>query len=114
MFYDRFKEMCTKKGVSCNRAATEIGLSNSTATKWKKTGATPDARTIAKLAEYFDVTVDFLLTGDEKKPADPGINGLDAELIKRLSDLSPEEMAKVDAFVQGLLANRAAPSSPDR
>lgn len=49
MFYDRFKEMCTKKGVSCNKAATEIGLSNSTATKWKKTGATPDVKTISKI-----------------------------------------------------------------
>ena len=79
MFYDRFKEMCTKKGVSCNQAATEIGLSNSTATKWKKTGATPDAKTISKIAEYFGVTVDFLLTGEQKTPADPEISGREFE-----------------------------------
>lgn len=39
---------------------------------------------------------------------------LDAELIKRLVDLSPQEKEKVDAFVQGLLANREGPASQDK
>lgn len=55
MFYDKFKELCEKKGISCTKAALEIGLSNSTATKWKNTGATPDYETMRKVAEYFDV-----------------------------------------------------------
>lgn len=33
-------------------------------------------------------------------------NLLDVELLRRLMMLSPEELAKVDAFVQGLLASR--------
>lgn len=33
-------------------------------------------------------------------------DGLDAELVQRLMELTPEELAKVDAFVQGLLAAR--------
>lgn len=31
---------------------------------------------------------------------------LDADLIQRLTSLTPEEQQKVDAFVQGLLASR--------
>lgn len=61
MFFDIFCGLCEKKGVSNNRAATEIGLSSSTVTKWKNTGATPDGSTLAKVARYFGVTIDFLL-----------------------------------------------------
>ena len=43
MFYDVFKRLCDEKGVSCNRAATEMGLSNATATKWKKNEEKPAA-----------------------------------------------------------------------
>ena len=44
---------------------------------------------------------------DEKNPPVPEDERiLDEELISRLVSLTPEEMQKVDAFVQGLLANR--------
>lgn len=68
MFYDRFKQLCDGKGVSCNKAALEIGLSNATPTKWKKTGATPVGETLDKIAAYFGVTVDSLLYGEKEKP----------------------------------------------
>ena len=44
MFYDKFKQLCEYRGSSCNKAASEIGLSNATPTKRKKTGAMPDGR----------------------------------------------------------------------
>ena len=62
-----------------------MGFSNSITTKWKKTGATPDGVTLAKIAEYFGITVDELL-GKEKQPAD--------------GELSDEEKAMLDLFRQ--------------
>ena len=50
MFYDVYAALCKNKGISLSRAADEIGLSNSTVTKWKKTGATPSGETLAKVA----------------------------------------------------------------
>lgn len=41
-----------------------MGLSNSTPTKWKKTGATPDGKTLAKISAYFGVSIGELLTND--------------------------------------------------
>ena len=61
MFYDKFKALCVERGISVNKAATEIGLSNSTPTKWKKTGATPDSTTITKVASYFEVPIYSLM-----------------------------------------------------
>lgn len=67
MFYDKFKALCDSAGISCNKAALAMGLSNATPTKWKKTGATPDGSTVAKLTAYFNVPTDFLL---ERPPFD--------------------------------------------
>lgn len=72
MFYDRFKQLCDQKGVSCNKAALEIGLSNATQTKWKKTGATPRGDTLDKIAAYFGVTTDYLLGKEPEKAPTAG------------------------------------------
>lgn len=61
MFFDIFTELCKNKGVSCKKAAEEMGLSNSITTKWKKTSAIPDGATLVKMAKYFKVSVDYLL-----------------------------------------------------
>ena len=41
MFYDCYTALCQARGISRSRAAQEMGLSNSTVTKWKNTGAVP-------------------------------------------------------------------------
>lgn len=71
MFFDTFQALCEEKGVSCTRAAKEMGLSNSITTKWRKTGATPGGETLEKVAAYFGVSTDYLL-GKEKLPAPEG------------------------------------------
>ena len=67
VFYDVFNSLCASKGISCKRASMEIGLSNSTAAKWKRTGATPNGDTLSKIADYFGVTTDYLLNGEQKE-----------------------------------------------
>lgn len=69
MFYDLYLELCLKKNVSPTRAALEIGVSKSTPTTWKKRGLTPQGETLSKIANYFDVTTDYLLTGEDTENA---------------------------------------------
>lgn len=61
MFLHIFGALCEKKGESKSAAAKACGLSNSTVTKWKKTQAVPESSTLMKIAEHFNVTVDYLL-----------------------------------------------------
>ena len=75
MFYDLFKMLADAHGVSVHHATQEIGLSKSTATKWKKTGAMPDGANLQKIASYFGVTLDYLLTGEQKETPLAGAGG---------------------------------------
>ena len=69
MFWKTFDSLCRQKGSSPSAVAQEIGFSNATATKWKK-GSTPQGATLQKIADYFGVTTDYLMTGQESKPDD--------------------------------------------
>ena len=66
MFYVNFINLCAKKNVTSAQVAREIGVSGAAISKWKN-GGMPTDITMAKLADYFDVSVDYLL-GNEKKP----------------------------------------------
>lgn len=61
MFYDRYCELCQQKGVSPSRAAIEMGINKGTVSVWKNKGTHPQAAQLQKIADYFDVTVDYLL-----------------------------------------------------
>lgn len=71
MFYDTFDKLCRERGVSKSKAASEMGLSNATPTKWKKTGATPDSSTLSKVSVYFGVTVNYLLGLEDERGLTP-------------------------------------------
>lgn len=127
MFYDKFKSLCDQKGVSCNKAALEMGLSNATPSKWKKTGATPDGATLAKVSAYFGIPIEQLLpdslTGDikfvvsidelqqylqmQKQPTDNGellnMNSTVGNISPRLKE-RVERMEKIDDY--GIAASR--------
>ena len=44
-----------------------MGLSRSIAAKWKNTKTNPSAEVLPKIAKYFDITTDYLLTGKQKE-----------------------------------------------
>ena len=85
MFYDLFCQLCEQKGVSVTRATVEMGLSRTIGSKWKRTGATPNGETLNRIAEYFGVTTDYLLTGEGTKTA--AIDVVDDDLREYLDEL---------------------------
>ena len=114
MFYDRFKQLCERKGVSCNKAALEIGLSNATPTKWKKTGATPAGDTLDKIAAYFGVSVDYLIGKETKKaPTDIGerkdvLDDVDIAFYGEYKELTEEDRATIRDMVSVMRKRRAS------
>lgn len=97
MFYDVFTSLCEKKDVTPNRALTDCGISRTSPAKWRE-GATPRGVTLQKLADYFGVTTDYLLTGKETKkaPASEGEREVTDRQIKAAffhgADMTEEEM----------------------
>ena len=108
MFFDIFYELCKQKGISCKKAAEEIGLSNSITTKWKKTGATPGVETLDKVAAYFNVSMDYLLGKESEQKKMPVLTKKDELDIARIL-----EQTMADLESSGELMFDGDPMSPE-
>ena len=81
-FYDIFVDVCKQKGVKPSRAAEDCGINRSNVSNWKNNGYTPRGEALQRIADYFGVTTDYLLTGEEKAPADDGERKISEEDVK--------------------------------
>ena len=104
MFWDNFVVLCNENDTKPNPVAKQLGLSSGSVTSWKN-GKVPHHSTLIKIADYFGVTVDYLLTGQkEKAPQDipEGLSELDAEIIKVCSTLPEEKKQQALSYLEFL------------
>ena len=71
MFYDRFIALCELKGIKPSRVAIELGFNKGTVSAWKKEHANgndviPTAKILNAIADYFNVSTDYLLGNNNK------------------------------------------------
>ena len=63
-FYETIKEICNrKKNITLTEMVKALELSTSMPTNWKR-GIIPNGETLIKLANYLDVSIDYLLGRD--------------------------------------------------
>ncbi len=70
MFYNQFVKMCNKMNVKPTNVVNELGFSSGNLSKWKN-GITPGGKTLNKIAEYFNVSVDYFLGNEDKQAEQP-------------------------------------------
>lgn len=67
--YDLIEELCMKNDITITTLCKECKIPRSTITDFKKGRIkTLSASTLCKIADYFDVTVDYLCGIDSEKP----------------------------------------------
>lgn len=81
MFWEEFIKLCTENNTSPNAVAKKIGISSASVTYWKN-GSMPRDTALKKIADYFGVSVEYLLGKDNN--------------IKK--DLSPKEQLLLSAY----------------
>lgn len=109
MFFDIYQNLCREKGLSVNAVAKNLFISSGAVSEWKK-GRIPRNSTLKKIAEFFDVSTDYLLgtqKGEDQETKKPLPEN--EERLKQLYDmtagLSDADIDIVTAFVAGLKAN---------
>ena len=64
--YEVFEQLLQKYGVTSYKVSKETGVTQTSLSNWKSGRNTPSAKTLQKIADYFGVTVDYLMTGKEE------------------------------------------------
>lgn len=108
MFWTKFVELCAKNNTKPNPVATELGISSGTVTKWKKGLSTPSDVSVKKIADYFNVPVEYLVSkkGDKKiRPTEIGESNLSEaleEAVILLKEMSESERQIAVRVLRGL------------
>ena len=63
--YEIFSKLLQKYGVSAYKVSKETGISQSTLSDWKKGKITPKTDNMKKIADFFGVSIEYLMTGCE-------------------------------------------------
>lgn len=65
------KEIRTKKGLTQQRVALDLNISREALSYYENGKRCPDVQMLINLAEYFDVSIHYLITGNEFHPKHP-------------------------------------------
>lgn len=63
--YENFEQLLQKNGITSYKVSKETGVTQTALSNWKSGRSTPTTKTLQKLADYFGVTIDYLLAGNE-------------------------------------------------
>lgn len=97
--------------LSINKLEQECGLTRGSMAKWDDHAPSPDK--VKKVADYFNVSVEYLLYGDPsagiKKypiPKDEAVSPAAQEILDFLDSASGEELADVIKYIRYLKSQR--------
>ena len=95
---ERIKNLCYRKEISIRQLERETGLADRTIGRWDTN--MPSIDRVKKVAEYFGVTVDYLLGGENSH----NLNSMDDELAEYL------EMVRTKPEIRMLLKTQRGAS----
>lgn len=80
MFWEIFLKLCSDTQKKPTGVVLELGISRGSVTHWKA-GKVPQHSTLLKIAEYFGVSVDYLLGKEDKPVASEELSELDQQNV---------------------------------
>lgn len=107
----RVYRLMDQHDIKPTQLAKQLGLSTSTFTDWSKGKGSPSLKAVMQFAEYFDVSLDYLVYGKEHQTQNivEISNPEDDALLESFHKLSPELRLKAAGYIEGMVA--AMPSS---
>lgn len=104
----RLRELREEKGLSQAEVAQAIGGTQSNLAKWEKGTVQPSADFVRKLAEFFNVSTDYLLgrTDDLGAVVVPGgaaqLSADEQEILSLYAELSPSRKEDLRIYLRAL------------
>lgn len=101
IFSKRIKELREKKRLSMEQLAKELGITKSRVNMWENNGTIPRGDVLIQLAQYFNVTTDYLLGNDDLTEVSLTNAKLNS-LQRNLGKLNEEELSKAEGMLKAV------------
>lgn len=69
MVFDRILDLMNARGIKKTAFASAIGVSYGNVGDWQSGRSSPSVEKLERIADYFDVTIDYLVGRDDRYPA---------------------------------------------
>lgn len=96
--YEIFEKLLKERGVTAYRVAKETGVTTATLTSWKQGKYTPKPEKMQKIADYFGVSLSYLMTGKDEIKKEPQLNQKDQKDINEIL-ANTEQLLKQDGLM---------------
>lgn len=100
---DRIFELANKKYQEQRDFAHALNIAPQRVSEWRRRKSESYMKRLPQIADVLGTSVEYLLTGDEKKPADQPANGREAEFVQLFGRLTPEQQSLVLAQLKGIV-----------
>lgn len=91
--YEIFEKLCMAHNVTPYRVCKDTGITTASISNWKAGRYSPKVEKLQKIADYFGVTVEYLMTGKEDpKEKDPELTAKDERDIAKDLDRIMEKL----------------------
>ena len=75
MKVDKIFSLMSERGISAKELSEKTGISSGNISDWKSGRSTPKGETLIKIADYFGVSVDYLLGRESSIKKEPDASG---------------------------------------
>ena len=100
---ERLFALMEERGVNARQVTTELKMSSSSFTDWKNGKASPGVEALSKLAPYFGVSLDYLITGKESS-APSRKEARERAFLDKLRLLPSDCRERIGTYMDGMLA----------
>lgn len=103
MFKKLFIDLCNKKGEAPSSVCRKVGITPATFSGWTEK-TIPRQATLYRIADYFGVTVDYLLAQEKEPPGltPEGEDEIDAQILTIFSRLPDDKKREAKTYLEFL------------
>jgi len=108
----RLRELRLKRNLSQEEVARHIGITRSAYSHYEINNRQPVYETLIKLADFFDVSIDYILFGNASEPSRRALDSPDTrEMLQLFQNMSPEQRKKSIRLLYEMLQNKSKDAS---
>lgn len=97
--YEIFEKLCKQYGVTPYKFCKEMDVNSSTISTWKKNNSLARPDLARKVCEYFDVSMDYLMTGKDSEEKEPVLTQKDERDIAKKLNATLDQLESNDGLM---------------
>lgn len=99
---ERILELMEINNIKAFKLTTDLGLSSSAITDWKKGKSKPSVEAVVKISKYFNVSTDYIIMGTKSHDT---LTENELEMLNLFEKFSNREQIKIIGRLEGWLSD---------